>query len=431
MAMSTADASHLLKRAGFGGTAAEVAALAALDRAPAVDRLLNAVGLPEAPPAVFADTSKGDYEYLLGFTQDWLRRMVATPAPIVEKMTLFWHGHFVSGVEKVGSVKAMYDQIAFYRTNALGDFRTLTQGMATTVAMLRYLDGDENVRGRPNQNFARELLELFTLGLGNYVESDVIEGARAWTGYNLNDDGSAFLFRSGNHDNGNKTIFGITKNWDGPTEIDEILRGSKQPLMARFMARKLWEFFAHPGPSAAVVDALAAVFVTSNLSVKALLRAIFLRDEFYSVAAREGHVRTPIEWAVTALRGLGLPAAEADLHWHLTNQGQEPMNPPNVAGWKANGYWISTSASASRAAFSWHLLDRANEQRLLPDYSRQTVDAAVQAAFDRFAIAAPSTVTRTALRTWLTNVRSATDYFGDANYDLLFLVLMSPDLQIA
>jgi uncharacterized protein (DUF1800 family) len=142
-------------------------------------------------------------------------------------------------------------------------------------------------------------------------------------------------------------------------------------------------------------------------------------------------VRTPIEWAVVALRGLGLPTSAADLHWHLTNQGQEPLNPPNVAGWKANGYWISTSASASRAAFSWHLLDRASQARLLPDYTRQTVDAAVQAALDRFAVGAPSAGTRAALRTWLTGVRAATDYFGDPNYDLLFLVLMSPELQVA
>jgi uncharacterized protein (DUF1800 family) len=431
MAMTTADAAHLLRRAGFGGTAAEVASIAALDRAPAVDRLLNATPLPEAPPPVFADTTKGDWEYLIAFSQDWLRRMATTPAPIVEKMTLFWHGHFVSGVEKVGSVKTMYDQIAFYRANALGDFRTLTQGMATTVAMLRYLDGDDNRRGRPNQNFARELLELFTLGLGNYAESDVIEGARAWTGYNLNDNGSAFQFRAGNHDTGNKTIFGITRNWDGPMEIDEIVLGSKQATMARFMARKLWEFFAYPNPPAAVVDALATAFVAGNLSIRALLRALFLRDEFYTQAARQGHVRTPIEWAVTALRGLNLPASETDLHWHLTNQGQEPLNPPNVAGWKANGYWISTSASASRASFAWHLLNRANDRGLLPDFSRQTVDVAVQAAFDRFAVTTPSPVTRDAARAWLTGVRGANDYFGNASEDLLFLVLMSPELQIA
>ena len=267
MAMSIADASHLLRRAGFGGTSAQIAALAALDRAPAVDSLLNATGLPEAPPAIFNDTTKGDYEYLIGLIEDWLKRMATSPAPIQEKMSLFWHGHFVSSVDKVGSVFLMYEQQKFYRQNALGNFRTLTQGMATQVAMLRYLDNDSNVKGRPNQNFGRELLELFTLGIGNYAESDVIDGARAWTGHNVSDDGSAYLFRAGNHDTGNKTIFGITKNWDGPDEIDEIVMRTKQPIMARYIAKKLWEFFAHPGPPAGVVDALATEFISSGLSV--------------------------------------------------------------------------------------------------------------------------------------------------------------------
>ena len=430
MVMSIADASHLLRRAGFGGTTAEVTALAALDRAPAVDKLLNAVGLPEAPPAIFADDTKGDYEYLIALGQDWLRRMATSPAPIIEKMSLFWHGHFTSSAEKVGSIKIMYEQQKFYRANALGDFSVLTQGMATQVAMLRYLDGADNVKGHPNQNFARELLELFTLGIGNYAESDVIEGAKAWTGYNLNDAGDAYMFRAGNHDNTNKLIFGVTKNWDGPTEITEILTGSKQQIMAKYMAGKLWSFFAHPGPPAGVVDALAAAFIAANLSVKALLRAIFLRDEFYAPAAKEGLVRTPIEWAVAALRSLQVQATDVDLQWHLANQGQEPYNPPNVAGWKQNGYWISTSASASKAAFAWHLLDRTNEKKLLPDYSKQTVANAVQAALDKFAVTIPSALTRTSLSNWLDGVRKDKNYSGDANYDLLFLVLLSPDLQV-
>ena len=119
-----------------------------------------------------------------------------------------------------------------------------------------------------------------------------------------------------------------------------------------------------------------------------------------------------------------------DLQWHLSNQGQEPFNPPNVAGWKQNGYWISTSASASKAAFAWHLLDRTNEAKLLPDWSKQTVANAVQAALDKLAVQAPSTVTRNALTAWLDGVRKATDYYGDQNYDLLFLVLMSAELQV-
>ncbi len=431
MPMPISDAAHLLRRAGFGGSTTEIAALAALDRAAAVDRLLNATGLPDTPPAILADATKGDYEKILVLIQDWIQRMATSPSPLQEKMTFFWHGHFVSGYVKTDSISQMYDQIVFYRANALGDFRTLTQGMAIQVAMLRYLDGDSNSKRHPNQNFARELLELFTLGIGNYAESDVIEGARAWSGYNVADDGSAFQFKAANHDTANKTIFGITKNWDGPTEIDEILLGSKQSTMARYIAGKLWSFFAHPNPPAGVVDALAQAFIAGGLQIKSVLRALFLRDEFYATSAKQGLVRTPVELAVAAVRGLKVPTSELDLQWHLSNQGQEPYNPPNVAGWKQNGYWISTSEVAARAAFAAHVLDRANDQRLIPDFTKKALDAAVLGAFDTFAVATPSPTTKAAVTGWLDGVRKATDYFGDPNYDLLFLVLMSPDLVVA
>ena len=431
MPMPVEDATHLLKRAGFGGTAAEITATATRDRAAAVDGLLNAAGLPEQVPAEFNDPNKGDYERMIALSQQWLDRMATTTSPLQEKMTLFWHGHFTTSSEKVGKAQALYDQLVFHRANALGDFKVLTQGMATQVAMLIFLDGSFNRVGHPNQNFARELMELFTLGIGNYTENDVIEGARAWTGYNLSDDETAFLFRPGNHDAKAKTIFGITKNWDGAMMIDEILTGSKQAVMARYIARKLWEFFAHPGPPAGVVDALAQVFIDNGLQLKPLMRALFMRDEFYAPAAKQGLVRTPIEYAVSLLRSMQLVASQLDLQYHLTNQGQEPFNPPNVSGWKANGYWISTSTAAARAAFIWHLLDRANQAGKLPDFTKQTVPVATTSAFATVQLTSPSPVTKAAVQNWLDGVRKATDYFGDQRFDLMFLVLMTPDLQVA
>ena len=431
MPMPVEDATHLLKRVGFGGTAAEITATATKDRATAVDDLLNATGPAEQAPAELNDPNKGDFEQLQAVSNQWLDRMATTSAPLEEKMTLFWHGHFTTGSEKVGKTKALYDQLAFYRANARGDFKVLTQGMAIQVAMLKFLDGDFNRVGHPNQNFARELMELFTLGIGNYTEQDVIEGARAWTGYNLTDDETAFLFRVGNHDAKAKTIFGITKNWDGPMMIDEILTGSKQAVMARYMARKLWEFFAHPGPPAGVVDALAQVFIDNGLQLKPLLRALFLRNEFYAPAAKQGLVRTPIEYAISLLRSMNLVAGDLELMYHLTNQGQEPFNPPNVSGWKSNGYWISTSTAAARAAFIWHLLDRANNAGKLPNFKAQTPAVATTSAFTKVQLTAPSTVTKGAVQTWLEGVRVAKDYFGDERFDLMFLVLMTPDLQVA
>jgi uncharacterized protein (DUF1800 family) len=428
--MTIEDAGHLLRRAGFGGSQTEVAALAALDRAAAVDSLLNAAPPAEQLPAEFNDPNKGDYERLIALNQMWFDRMATSPAPAVEKMTLFWHGHFTTSYEKVGNTRFLYDQLAFYRANAFGNFATLTQGMAILPAMLVFLDGDYNQAGHPNQNFARELMELFTLGIGNYTEQDVIEGARAWTGYNLSNDGQSFLFRSNVHDKANKTIFGITKNWDGPMMIDEILKGSKKDIAARYIARKLWEFFAHPVPPAGVVDALATVFLSSGLDLKALMRAMLLRDEFYSVTAKQNLVRTPIEAAVATMRSLGLAAMNLDLPYHCANEGQEPFNPPNVSGWRPNGYWISTSTAAARAAMVWHVLDVASQSKKLPDFTKQAVDAAVDGAFAKAQAGSVSPVARDAVRTWLSGVRTATNYFGDERFDLMFLVLMSPDLQV-
>ena len=430
MPMTIEDAGHLLRRAGFGGTQAEIATIAALDRAAAVDSLLNATPPAEQLPAEFNDPNKGDYEQLIAVNQMWFDRMATSKAPAVEKMTLFWHGHFTTSSEKVGTTRFLYDQLAFHRANALGNFATLTQGVAVLPAMLVFLDGAYNQAGHPNQNFARELMELFTLGIGNYIEQDVIEGARAWTGYNLSDDGKSFLFRSNAHDKANKTIFGITKNWDGPMMIDEILKGSKKDIMARYMAKKLWEFFAHPGPPAGVVDALATVFLSSGLDIKALMRSLLLRDEFYSVTAKQNLVRTPIEAAVSTMKALNLQATSLDLPWHLANEGQEPFNPPNVSGWRPNGYWISTSTAAARAAFTWHVLDVASQAKKLPDFTKLSVDSAVDGAFVAARSRPVSTVTRDSVRAWLTGVRGAADYFGDERFDLMFLVLMSPELQL-
>ncbi len=349
-----ADVAHLLRRAGFGGSAARIAELSALDRPALVDAVLSTTASPsDAAPASTGNALIAEWTQTQDLSTWWLKRMITSPTPIVEKMTLFWHGHFASSQDKVNRTLYLYRQNHTYRVNALGSFKYLAHQMAIQPAMLSYLDNDANVKGAPNQNFARELMELFLLGVGNYSEDDVIASARAWTGHGINDNTKTYQFNGMQHDYELKTFFGTTKAWDGPEIIDEILTNTlKRVIAARFITRKLWTFFAYANPSDTIVNTLAATFWTSGFSITALLRALFLRDEFWSTTARQALVRSPIEYVVNIMRQMGLTPEEANPEWHLRDMGQQLFYPPNVSGWKPNGYWLSTSSASARAEFA-------------------------------------------------------------------------------
>ena len=322
--LAAADVAHLLRRAGFGGTAPQVAALAGQADTAVVDAVLNtAANPPEARPAILDAVGANEERWLrlVSIRQNWHDRMANTPTPIVEKMTLFWHGHFTTSSDAVYRPNALWQQLTYYRANALGNFRTLAKGMAIQPAMLMYLNNDENRKKSPNQNFARELLELFLLGVGHYTEGDVIAAAAAWTGHTLaNDDyemdTASYAFRADWHDTADKTFFGITRNWDGPQIIDEVIdNATSRPLMARFIVSKLWAFFAGAAPAAGVIDALVAVFVANNFEIKPVLRAMFLRTEFYSAEVKAGLVRTPVEYFTAVMRATSMAAADIHPEW--------------------------------------------------------------------------------------------------------------------
>ena len=331
--MTTADVAHLLRRAGFGGSQAEVLALAGQDINAVVDRVLN-VGLnpPASVPAIFGDSSSSEYDRFVALQHDWLDRMATVPAPIQEKMALFWHGHFTSALDKLYDADAFQKQLWLYRTSAMGDFRALTHAMALQPAMLQYLDNWDNVAGAPNENFARELMELFLLGVGHYSEADVAASARAWTGYGLNHDWSAFEYHPNEHDAGAKTFMGKTANWTGPMIIDELFDNvTTRPVLASFVTTKLWNFFAGPGTiTPAISGALSSAFIAANFDITAVLRTIFLRTEFYGANVKAGLVRAPVEYTVAILRGTGLTAAQANPEWYLEGMGQQIFNPPNI-----------------------------------------------------------------------------------------------------
>ena len=436
MASSTDDITHLLRRTEFVARPARVSALTPLDLSAAVDDVLN-VGLNPAdtlPPFLQAHNENMTWEQFVASVHWWIDRMVDVPRPVQEKMTLFWHGHFVSGWEKVFRTDAMLSQNRLYRQRALGDLRLLAQAMAIEPAMLLYLDNAESVKGNENQNFARELLELFLLGVGNYAESDVEAAAKAWTGHNLDWNTYRYVFRPGDHDTAQKTFFGTTRDWNGPDIIDHVLRDnpSTRAVAARFISKKLWEFFAYQGPSADLVNALADGFITSGLDIRSLLRAILLHPEFYSQRARQGMVRSPIDYVVALMEATGHRCATLHPEWFFEDMGQVPFNPPNVSGWRLNGYWVNSATFGGRASIARHATWSMREDGGFDHLKQLTVPAAIAEMATMFRLVPLSSTTDAALTTWLQGERSVEPWGGWWQpTNLLTMSMLTPEFHVA
>ena len=432
-----ADVAHLLRRAGFGGTTAEVDALATkASWAAVVDAVLDTSANPaDTIPALVDDTDDEYYGAWVAAVHYWLDRMATTPTPLVEKITLFWHGVLTSSTEGP-LTRLVFRQVKTYRSLGLGDIHALMQAMAVDPAMLDYLDNDENVAEQPNENFARELMELFTLGNAMFAESDVIAMARAWTGHGTTDDGEHYEFHASDHDTGTKTLFGITKNWNGPAAITEIVRGVKQPVCARYLAGRLWSFFAYPNPPATLLDELQAALITADMNVKAFLRVVFLRPEFRLATTRTALVRSPIEWIVAIMRATGMAATDLHPEWWMDRLGQTMYQPPNVSGWKQNGAWISSSAQWAKGSYAdsvrWLATDPDAEQgpHLFAGIDASTPAVAAQTALDRFGVDDPSPLTRQQLQAFVAREQAADRGWAVAP-GLVALCMLSPDFQLA
>lgn len=362
---SREKAAHLLRRAGFGGTPEKIDELAALSLSAAVDRLVDFNSIPydiapppiddelfdmpdraelrqlskEAREAAQQERRKKDRRAFEELRLYWLERMIESPRPFEEKMVLFWHGHFTSGYREVQRIAFMKEQDDFLRRNALANFKDLLLGISRDRAMLIYLDGRNNVKSHPNENYARELMELFSLGVGNYTENDVKEAARAFTGWTFTDEG--FIFRPRNHDDGPKQFLGQQGNFNGEQIIDIILA---QPACPRWLARKLLVFFCVPDPDRKLIDALAAEIRKHKYEIKPVMKALFKSEAFYSETAQASLVKSPTELVVCAARQFGLSihnlvAAERA----LAQMGQELLQPPNVKGWPGGKAWINSA----------------------------------------------------------------------------------------
>lgn len=426
---SRADIEHLLNRAGFGGTDAEIDALLPMTWGQAVNAVLDVDGAEpvwHGVPTIPQDTTNwaGDYARMVRF---WLERCRTTGAPIREKMTLFWHGHFACSTDTV-TLRWMMDQQRIFRAQGLGRFDNLVKAVATTPAMLHYLGNRYSHKWSPNENFARELLELFTLGAGNYTETDIRELSRAWTGWTIGDDNRSYR-RAEWHDNEPKTILGATRNWDGPPTIGHILRGPTQPIAARFLARKLWEFFAYENPADTLVDDLADAFIAADLRINGLLRAIFMRNEFRSQTARQGRVRSPIEYVVAVMKRTGMDFDTTRPDWSLPDMGQTPFTPPSVEGWPLNDAWISTSTTWARAEFVERIARLVKPHNVLGDSPSRSVDGAVDHALATFGLTAASAHTRNILRDFVVDVRANRTWAEE--WGLTTLALSSPEFCLA
>jgi len=366
-------AAHLLNRAGFGGTPAEVAAVMQQGPIQAVDALLDFpdAGADEQSQTDVPDLSGIDgypksfkdlRSQLQGKTQEqikeirqklmmanreaieavmtwWLKRMSTGPHPLQEKLTLFWHGHFTTSAKDEKAASLIWNQNELLRTNSAGNFRTFVRQISRDPAMLDYLNNNENRKAHPNENYARELMELFTLGIGNYTEPDIKNSARAFTGWGH--DGDDFIYRKFQHDDGIKYFMGHEGNFDGDDIIDIILT---QPACPKFISGELFSYFAYEQPDESLASALGAVLRDSRFEMRPLIRTILTSKAFYSPTAIGTQIKCPIQLVVGTTRLLDIPSPEGrQITQSFRQMGQIPLMPPNVKGWPGGQLWINTS----------------------------------------------------------------------------------------
>ena len=395
---SAANASHLLNRAGFGGTSTEIRTFANLDPESAVRRFVYFEGapalnlppfehsgvfdegldpfLPSRPATTEMAKATGEalgvqvkqsgnrpiqpvvnkFFYWLRASRLetdrvaywWANRMLTSPRPLQEKMALFWHGHFATNEDKVRDYRKGLKQLELFQKEGLGNFRTLLIAVAQDPAMLAFLDAGVNVKGSPNENFAREIMELFTMGVGNYTEKDIREAARAFTGWNFS--GLEFRISFEQHDNSEKTFLGQRGQFDGVDVINLIL---EQVVTAEFIAGKLYRYFVRQDLDQELQVRLGAKLKSLDYDLAAFLEMLFLSKDFYAPASIGTRIKSPVELVVSTYRKAGLQQIPGVPDFNVTtgSLGQRLMHPPTVAGWSHGKSWITPSLLFERGNF--------------------------------------------------------------------------------
>ena len=436
---------HLFRRAGFATRPAELDHYVAAGYKAAVDDLLSGAPImgqqasfTEATDAIQEPTwnlvGRVAPRALIDIQTEWVGRMVTTTTPLVERMTLFLHDHFATGYVPGDTIdtQELTAQNRLFRLHALGNWKTLCHAMLEDVALSAWLDNNVNNAKHPNENLARELMELFTLGIGNYTEHDIREAARALTGYqigyNLEPRGprNVMVYKPELHDDGTKTILGATGKFV-PHDVIDIVLG--RPAAKRFLATKLIETFVMPVASPAFVDRIAEIF-ESSWELKPALRAIFTDLQFTTTAVRGALVKTPAEFMVGAFRALG--RTENDLYqagvtW-MTQAGQRLFDPPNVGGWPHNEGWLGAGQVLARYNAGSVLADRHVQAFVLP--TQTAVRATTPQGWGEiFGITDLAPSTAAGLQTYVNQAKDATPAVIDAA--MITLVVASPDFSLA
>ena len=341
---------HLLRRAGFGASHEEMERYRKLGLDGTVDYLIEYQDVDDFRLEERLAGMELDLERIRGLQQWWFLRMVYTQRPLQEKMVLFWHGLLTSGFPKVKRGPMMHRQNQLLRAYALEGYDVFLKAVSRDPAMLIWLDSRKNRKSAPNENYARELMELFSMGVGTFSEFDVREAARAFTGWFVNRNG--FVFRSNQHDHGLKSFLGRRGNFDGDDIVDIIVQ---QPATGDYMARRLFTFFVHDNPDPDSIAALAGLFRDSGYSIKAMMRHILTSQEFYSPRAYRAKMKSPVELIVGAARTMGADT-DGRLMGRLADQmGQTLLSPPDVSGWPGGAAWINSTTLLQRMNLAYTL----------------------------------------------------------------------------
>ena len=431
--MTRSEVAHLLRRTGFGPRADEVETAERAGYDATVDALIAGVMAPEAVAtlelAPLPDRPKGASmpeqrrAYVREIRQQsaalalwWLDQMVATPQPFVERLTLFWHGHWATSIRKVRVPALMLTQNETLRTHAAGDFRAMARAMVRDPALLVWLDAGRNKRESPNENLSRELMELFTLGRGFYSEVDVREGARALTGWRTSRANGDVRFVPRQHDPGPHTILGVTASYDSQSLVDHLVG---QPQSGRFVVERLWARFGSPEMPDALRDDLIAAY-ESQRNIATTMSVLLRSPEF--LAAPGALVKTPIQWAAGAMRALGIrPSAlkqkeQTQTLLALAGMGQVPFTPPSVGGWPSGSAWLGTAATQARLRLAAFLAARADVTSIEQAAVSDRVDAV-----GRLLVVDP----------WTSRTRAALDPVKGNPRELLTIALSSPEYTVA
>ncbi|MDA1348977.1 MAG: DUF1800 domain-containing protein [Chloroflexi bacterium] len=470
--MSTSDIAliaHLMRRAGFGATRAELEAYAVDGYEATVDRLLDSAAEDDVPMDMLYRYHP-DHSGMIGtggVTAYWLYRMVNSKRPLQEKVALFWHGIFATGYSKLTQGRVLMDQIDMFRRQGMGDVRTLLVELSRDPSMILWLDNHDNHKTAINENFGRELLELFSMGVGNYSEDDIKEAARAFTGWTIGNAGYMerraqndslwpygrlnlhFEYRPEDHDDGEKSFLGETGKLTGEDIVEIICR---QPATARFMSRHMYSFFVADEPPVtqwpyseprdpAAIEILSRAYFESGYDVGEMLRVMFNSDFFKSRDSWYEKVKSPAELVSGVLRLTGeLNKPDPKLQGaasEMSTMGQSLLNPPSVEGWHAGVEWIDTGNLVERINFASERFSDVNQPGIKAMIGKSMADAGgvasperlVQSCLDQLGAIEVSEPTRAVLLAHAENLKSSSGGHENAVGEMLRLVASTPEFQ--